>query len=69
VVYLPPDLGTLPFTQDGRIVSLAGFRERMDEAEKTAPALQVRWVERRGEWTGTLTACGSTLSCSVTSGR
>jgi hypothetical protein len=45
------DLGTLPFTQDGRMISLAGFRERLDEAGKAAPALQVRWVERRGQWT------------------
>ncbi len=45
------DLGTLPFTQDGRIVSLAGFRERLDEADGADSALQVRWVDRRGEWT------------------
>jgi hypothetical protein len=45
------DLGTLPFTQDGRIVSLAGFHERLDEADKADSALQVRWVDRRGEWT------------------
>lgn len=45
------DLGTLPFTQDGRIVSLAGFRERLDEADREDSALQVRWVDRRGEWT------------------
>ena len=45
------DLGTLPFTEDGRIVSLAGFHERLDEADKADSALQVRWVDRRGEWT------------------
>ena len=45
------DLGTLPFTQDGRIVSLAGFHERLDEADRADSALQVRWVDRRGEWT------------------
>jgi hypothetical protein len=45
------DLCTLPFTQEGRIVSLAGFHERLDEADKTDSALQVRWVDRRGEWT------------------
>ena len=45
------DLDTLPFTRDGRIVSLAGFHERLDEADKADSALQVRWVDRRGEWT------------------
>ena len=45
------DLSTLPFTQDGRIVSLAGFHERLDEADRADRVLQVRWVERRGEWT------------------
>lgn len=45
------DLGTLPFTQDGRIVTLAGFRERLDEAARADSGLQVRWVDRRGEWT------------------
>jgi hypothetical protein len=44
-------LDTLPFTQDGRIVSLAGFHERLDEADRADSALQVRWVDRRGEWT------------------
>jgi hypothetical protein len=45
------DLGTLPFTQNGRIVSLAGFHERLDEADRADSALHIRWVDRRGEWT------------------
>jgi hypothetical protein len=45
------DLSTLPFTQDGRIVSLAGFHERLGEADRADPALQVRWVDKQGEWT------------------
>lgn len=45
------DLGTLPFTEDGRIVSLTGFHERLEAAEKSSADLQVRWVEKRGEWT------------------
>ena len=45
------NLGTLPFTQDGRIISLAGFHERLDEADRADSALQVRWVDRQGEWT------------------
>lgn len=44
-------LDTLAFTENGRIVSLSGFRERLEEAEKAIPARQVRWFERRGEWT------------------
>lgn len=48
------NLGTLPFTQDGRIISLAGFHERLDEADRADSALQVRWVDRQGEWTNHL---------------
>jgi len=44
-------LDTLPFTENGRIVSLSGFHERIEEAEKAVPARQVRWFERQGEWT------------------
>lgn len=45
------DLGTLPFTQDGRIVSLAGFRDRLYEAQEADPALQVVFEKNQRDWT------------------
>lgn len=45
------DLATLPFTQDGRIVSLAGFRDRLYEAHEADPALQVIVEKVQADWT------------------
>ena len=47
-------LDTLPFTRDGRIVSLAGFREALEEAGKADAALQVAWEQGHGNWTSHL---------------
>jgi hypothetical protein len=45
------DLATLPFTQDGRFVSLAGFRDRLYEAHEADPALQVVVERVQADWT------------------
>jgi hypothetical protein len=45
------DLGALPFTQDGRIVSLAGFRDHLYEAHEADPALQVIFEKGQRDWT------------------
>jgi hypothetical protein len=45
------DLATLPFTQDGRIVSLSGFRDRLSEAQEADPALQVALERGQRDWT------------------
>jgi hypothetical protein len=49
----PTDIGlaTLPFTQDGRIVTLSGFYDRLDEAQQADPSLQVTWEKNHGDWT------------------
>ena len=44
-------LAALPFTQDGRIVSLAGFRDRLYEAHEADPALQVIVEKVQADWT------------------
>lgn len=44
-------LATLPFTQGGRIVSLSGFYDRLDEAQQADPSLQVTWEKNHGDWT------------------
>jgi hypothetical protein len=48
-----PDFGLsdLPFTQDGRLVTLGGFYERMAERQRANPALQFVWEKGRGDWT------------------
>lgn len=47
-------LSDLPFTQDGRLVSLSGFRDRMAEQQRANPLLQFVWEKGRGDWTGHL---------------
>jgi hypothetical protein len=47
-------LDTLPFTQDGRIVSLSGFRDRLEEEQRADPELQFVWEKNHGDWTGHL---------------
>ncbi|MGH3683182.1 MAG: hypothetical protein ACRDT2_23400, partial [Natronosporangium sp.] len=44
-------LDTLPFTEQGRLVTLAGFRDRLDEATKREPELQVVRERGREAWT------------------
>jgi hypothetical protein len=51
-------LDTLPFSQGGRIVSMAGFRERLNEAAKVAPHLQKHWETNHTEWRTHLTNLG-----------
>jgi hypothetical protein len=44
-------LSTLPFTESGRIVSLSGFRDRLEEEQSANPALQFGWEKNHGDWT------------------
>lgn len=44
-------LDALPFTQNGRIMSLAGFHERLGEADKADQTLRVVWEGNRTDWT------------------
>ncbi|HET8642824.1 MAG TPA: hypothetical protein VFM37_12855, partial [Pseudonocardiaceae bacterium] len=47
-------LDTLPLTVDGRLVTLTGFRERLTEASREEPALQVAWEAGHADWTSHL---------------
>ncbi|MCC2318524.1 hypothetical protein [Cellulomonas chengniuliangii] len=51
-------LDTLPFTQDGRLVELAGFRDRLSEAHKEDARLQLVWEQVHGVWTEHLNTLG-----------
>lgn len=44
-------LDGLPLTEQGRLVSLAGFRERLSEANKSDPGVQLIWEHNHGAWT------------------
>jgi hypothetical protein len=48
------DLSTLPFTENGRLLSLAGFRDRLEEEQRANPAAQVVWEKNHGDWTSHL---------------
>lgn len=51
-------LETLPFAQNGRLVSLAGFRDRLSAAGRAEPKLEVGWETGQQLWTEKLTALG-----------
>ncbi|MDQ2838305.1 MAG: hypothetical protein M3Y42_10060 [Actinomycetota bacterium] len=44
-------LDTLPFAENGRRVSLTGFRERLTDASAAVPARQIVWEQSQGAWT------------------
>lgn len=48
------DLSTLPFAENGRLLSLAGFRDRLEEEHRANPAAQVVWEKNHGDWTSHL---------------
>jgi hypothetical protein len=51
-------LDDLPFTVDERRVTLAGFKERLDEAHQHEPALQLVWETVHREWSQHLVDIG-----------
>jgi hypothetical protein len=52
------NLDALPFTEGGRLVSIAGFRDRLTNASKADPALEVGWETGQQLWTEKLDALG-----------
>ncbi|MEO7193542.1 MAG: hypothetical protein ABIZ05_01770 [Pseudonocardiaceae bacterium] len=48
------NLDTLPFTELGRVVSMAGFRDRFTDARAAEPELQAVWEPIHGLWTAHL---------------
>ncbi|HZZ51287.1 MAG TPA: hypothetical protein VFE65_30705 [Pseudonocardia sp.] len=51
-------LDELPVTQDRRRVSLAGFRDRLEEAQQREPALHLTWETVHRQWSGHLVELG-----------
>jgi len=43
-------LEALPFTEEGRLVSMVGYRDRLTEAQRSEPELQVTWEKNHGDW-------------------
>ncbi|MGH3872195.1 MAG: hypothetical protein ACRDSR_11910 [Pseudonocardiaceae bacterium] len=48
------NLDTLPFAERGRVVSMAGFRDRFTDARSVEPELQAVWETNHGLWTAHL---------------
>ncbi|GAA1976275.1 hypothetical protein [Amycolatopsis minnesotensis] len=52
------DLETLPLTVDGRLLTMSGFQEKLDEAHRAEPELELFWTRRHHEWTSRLDTLG-----------
>ncbi|MCM3882652.1 hypothetical protein ND747_03160, partial [Frankia sp. R82] len=48
----------LPFTEQGRQVTLSGFRTRLQDAHTAEPALALAWLTQQGAWSEQLDALG-----------
>ncbi|MFI1917245.1 hypothetical protein [Nocardia sp. NPDC020380] len=48
------DVDTMPFSDNGRRVTLSGFRERLTEANRREPELQAVWATGPKDWTDRL---------------
>jgi len=51
-------LDDLPFTQNGRLVGMPGFRDRLTEAAEAHPHLQMAWETQHRDWTSKLDNLG-----------
>lgn len=63
------NLDSLPYTVDGRRVTLSKFSESLHEAHRLAPELQLVWKPVTGTGPSTWSTSGWTLSCSAISDR
>ncbi|TQI93883.1 hypothetical protein [Amycolatopsis cihanbeyliensis] len=52
------DLESLPFTEDGRLLTMSGFQEKLDEGHRAEPELELFWTRRQHEWTEKLDLLG-----------
>ena len=52
------DLGSLPLTQDGRLVTLSGFRDRLAAAHAADGGLDVMWETSQSAWSDRLDSIG-----------
>ncbi|HET6504566.1 MAG TPA: hypothetical protein VFG87_27775 [Amycolatopsis sp.] len=51
-------LESLPFTADGRLLTMSAFAERLEAAHRAEPELELSWTRRQHEWTERLDALG-----------
>lgn len=51
-------LDTLPLTEDGRLLTMSGFHDRMTSLHAQIPELQLFWTRRHHEWTERLDQLG-----------
>src|SRR5690606_24845248 len=51
-------LDTLPLTEDGRLLTMSGFHDRMTSLHAQIPELQLFWTRRHHEWTERLDRLG-----------
>ena len=51
-------LDTLPFTDNGRMVTLSGFHERLNQAHRVQPGLAASWTTGHSDWTSHLNGLG-----------
>jgi hypothetical protein len=52
------DLESLPFTDEGRLLTMSAFVERLEAAHRAEPELELFWTRRHHEWTERLDALG-----------
>ncbi|MGW4489318.1 hypothetical protein ACWEOE_36465 [Amycolatopsis sp. NPDC004368] len=51
-------LDSLPLTEDGRLLTMSGFHDRIAAAAMAEPELELSWTRRHHEWTGRLDSLG-----------
>ncbi|MEV4142633.1 hypothetical protein AB0J40_03140 [Amycolatopsis sp. NPDC049691] len=51
-------LDALPMTQDGRLLTMSGFHDKLAAAQLAEPELELFWTRRHHEWTGRLDSLG-----------
>ncbi|TKG70402.1 hypothetical protein [Prauserella endophytica] len=51
-------LDTLPLTADGRLLTMSGFHDRLNELHAEVPELELFWTRRHHEWTERLDLLG-----------
>ncbi|MFI5608084.1 hypothetical protein [Amycolatopsis sp. NPDC051903] len=51
-------LDSLPLTEDGRLLTMSGFHDRIAAASMAEPELELSWTRRHHEWTAKLDSLG-----------
>lgn len=52
------DLDSLPLTSGGRLLTMSGFHDRLDDVHRGEPELELFWTRRHHEWTSRLDGLG-----------